>query len=120
MPFYVARYHDMIALAANAPAAVIGETAMLRDRPGFEVDFITRGSAPTEMHSSDRHHVLLVHQGHWKLRYEGGEATLAPGDTGAVPPGLSYSLEPSMTGTCSLFRVVNTDDPAGPTATDLN
>ncbi len=120
VPNYVARYWDMVALADNQPAKVIGETAMLRDRPGFEVDFITRDSAPTKTHTSDRHHVLLVHQGHWKLKYDGGEATLAPGDTCAVPPGLAHALEPSMTGTCGLFRVVNTDDPAGPTATDLN
>ena len=27
------------------PVKVIGENGMLRDKPGFEVDFITRGSA---------------------------------------------------------------------------
>ena len=40
---------------------------------------------------------------------------LNPGDTCAVPPGLTHALKPSMTGEASLFRVRNTDDPAGPT-----
>ncbi|MEL7230774.1 MAG: AraC family ligand binding domain-containing protein, partial [Pseudomonadota bacterium] len=72
------------------------------------------------MHKSDRHHVLMIHEGHWRLTWSGGEATLAPGDTCAIPPGLEHGLAPSMTGTCSAFRVINTDDGAGPTATDLN
>jgi hypothetical protein len=32
-----------------------------------------------------------------------------------VPPDLARSLEPSMTGEASLFRVRNTDDPPGAT-----
>ncbi len=46
MPAYVGRYNDMMALAAKKPCAVIGEKALIRDKPGFEVDFITRGSLP--------------------------------------------------------------------------
>ncbi len=120
VPAYIGRYNDMMALAANRPAKVIGEDGLIRDRPGFEVEFITRGSLDDDLHGSDRHHVLMVHEGHWKLGWGGGQKTLAPGDTCAVPPGTAYSLEPGMTGTASLFRVINTDDPAGPTATDLD
>ena len=41
VPAYVGRYHDMMALASKAPAKVIGEDALIKDRPGFEVDFLT-------------------------------------------------------------------------------
>ena len=120
VPFYVARYWDMVALADGNPAAVIGPNAMLRDRPGFDVEFLTGASVSEGMTVSDQHNVLLVHEGHWRLSYKSGESTLAPGDTCAVPPGLKHGLEPSMTGTCSLFKVISNNDPAGPTATDLN
>jgi quercetin dioxygenase-like cupin family protein len=120
VPYYVGRYHDMAALAARQPAQVIGEDALIRDKPGFEVEFIARDSLSGQQGGDDCHHILMVHEGHWRLTWNGNEKTLAPGDTCAVPPGLAYQLDPSMTGTCSLFRVINTDDPAGPTATDLN
>ena len=87
VPAYVGRYNDMVALASNRPAKIIGEDALLRDRPGFETEFITRGSLDDQKHTSDRHHILMVHQGYWTLAWEGGERTLAPGDTCAVPPG---------------------------------
>jgi hypothetical protein len=115
VPNHVARYWDMMALADRQPAKVIGPDAMLRDKPGFDVDFITRGSITEEAYTTPRHEIVMVMRGHWKLAWDGGEAVLAPGDTCAVPPGLSHSLVPSMTGEASLFRVRNTDDPAGPT-----
>ena len=120
VPFYVGRYHDMAALSASQPAQVIGDDALIRDKPGFEVEFLTRNSLVGNQGGMGRHHILMVHEGHWRLSWQGGEKTLAPGDTCAVPPSLAYQLGPSMTGSCSLFRVINTDDPAGPTATDLN
>ncbi|MEM8750863.1 MAG: cupin domain-containing protein [Pseudomonadota bacterium] len=119
VPHYVGRYLDMMALAAKAPCSVIGEHALIRDKPGFDVEFLTRGSLGTTVYGSDRHHILMVHEGHWALEWAEGQKTLAPGDTCAVPPNLAYSLAPSMTGTASLFRVISNDDPAGPTATDL-
>lgn len=112
---HVARYWDMMALAKGKPTKVIGPDAMLTDRPGFEVDFITRGSIPETPYATHRHEVLMVMRGHWKLGWNGGEKILAPGDTCAVPPGLEHSLAPSMTGEASLFRVRNTDDKAGST-----
>ena len=45
VPGYVARYWDLMALGAKTPAKVIGTDAVLRDKPGFAVDFLTRGSA---------------------------------------------------------------------------
>ena len=115
VPRHVARYWDMMAMADRQPAKVIGPDAMLPDRPGFEVDFLTRGSISAMACASDRHDVLMVMRGHWRLAWEGGTTALAPGDTCAVPPGLAYALEPAMTGEASLFRVRNTDDAAGPT-----
>ena len=114
---YVARYWDLMALAAHKPAKVIGPDAMLKDRPGFEIDFLTRGSIPDEMHAHDRHSVLMPVRGHWKLRWEGGETVLAPGDTALLNPGERHALAPSMTGEASLYRVTATDDPAGATWT---
>ncbi len=112
---FVARYQDMMALSAKAPCQVIGAEALIRDRPGFDVDFISRDSLDDAMHSSERHEILMVMRGHWRLSWEGGSHVLNPGDTCAVPPGLAHSLVPSMSGEASLYRVRNTDDKAGPT-----
>jgi mannose-6-phosphate isomerase-like protein (cupin superfamily) len=115
VPAYVARYWDLMALAAKAPAKVIGEHAVIRDKPGFEVELLTRGSIPQSQYATPRHEVLMVMRGHWTLAWDQGEVVLAPGDTCAVPPNLRHRLAPSMTGEASLYRVMNTDDPAGPT-----
>ncbi len=115
VPGHVARYWDLMALANGKPAKVIGADALLRDRPGFEVQLLTRGSLPENMYTMDCHEVLMPMRGHWRLAWDGGEAVLNPGDTCAVPPGVSHSLSPTMTGEVSLYRVMNTSDPAGPT-----
>jgi len=115
VPNHVARYWDMMALADHQPARVIAADGMLIDKPGFEVELLARGSVAADAYATDRHEVLMIMRGHWQLGWNGGETTLAPGDTVAVPPGLSHSITPSMTGEASLFRVRNTDDPAGPT-----
>ena len=114
----VRRYWDMVALAKDRPVKVIGETGMIRDRPGFEVDLVTRASATDRAHSHDRPSVLMPMRGHWRLTWgEGdgaGEAVIAPGDTVSVPGGLAHAAVPSMEGEASLYHVVGTDDPAGP------
>ena len=118
VPRYVARYWDLMALADHQPACVIGENGLLRDRPGFEVSFLTRGSASEAFHSHDRPAVLMPMRGHWRLTWAGGAATLNPGDTCLVPENLPHTLTPAMTGEASLYRVIGTDDPAGPTRTN--
>ncbi|MGX9357260.1 cupin domain-containing protein [Roseobacteraceae bacterium S113] len=115
VPHYVARYWDMHALADTQPAKVIGENAMLRDKPGFEVSFVTRGSASDAMHSHDKASVLMPVTGHWKVTWEGGSTTLAPGDTMSVPEGLAHNVVPSMTGDAALYHIVGTDDAPGAT-----
>jgi quercetin dioxygenase-like cupin family protein len=112
---YVARYWDLMALARNAPVKVIAEQGVLRDKPGFEVEFLTRGSIPDAPYAIRRHEILMPMRGHWRLTWDGGETVLNPGDTCAVPPGLRHSLAAAVTGESSLYRVMNTDDPAGST-----
>jgi quercetin dioxygenase-like cupin family protein len=115
VPNHVARYWDMIALADHQPTKVVGPDAVLRDKPGFEVDFISRGSVTASPYTTPRHEILMVMKGYWKLSWDGHNKNLAPGDTCAIPPNLSHGIEPSMTGEASMFRVRNTDDPPGST-----
>ncbi len=117
IPRHVARYWDMVAMADRKPALMIGENGMLPDKPGFEVGFLTRASSTTDMHQHDRPSVLMPMRGHWRLIWEGGEATLNPGDTVSVPENLIHTAVPAMTGEASLFHIVATDDAAGPTWT---
>jgi hypothetical protein len=56
---YVRRYWDMVAISHRKPVKVIGQSGIIRDKPGFEVDFITRGSATEKMHQHDRPSVLM-------------------------------------------------------------
>ncbi len=115
VPGHVARYWDMVALADRKPVQVIGENGLLRDRPGFEVALLTRGSASPQMHTHDRPSVLMPVTGHWRVSWPDGSATLAPGDTMSVPENLPHNALPSMTGDAALYHIVATDDPAGST-----
>ena len=112
---YIARYWDMMALADSAPTPVIGADALIKDRPGFEVDFLSHKTPSQGTYYKPVQETLMVMRGHWSLSWEGGNVRLAPGDTAAVPAKLEHSLEPAMSGEASLFRVLGTDDPAGPT-----
>ena len=108
----VRRYWDMKALSAKQPLQVIGERGIIRERPGFVVDFIQRGSLDGA-YATDRNEILMVQRGHWRLGWPGDSTIIGPGDTVAVPPGLERSILPSMSGDTALFRVRDTDDPAG-------
>ena len=114
---YVARYQDLMALAARKPAKVIGEDALLKDKPGFEVEFLTRGSVAPDEAARDKPTVLMPVRGHWHLRSGGFSTTLNPGDTALLQPGEVHGIAPSMTGEASMYRVTATDDPAGATWT---
>ena len=115
IPKHVARYWDLMALADRQPVKVIGHDAKLRDRPGFEADFITRGSILEEQYICKVPEVLMPVKGDWRMRWEGGETILAPGDTCLVPEGIARSVAPSMTVESSMYRVRRTNDPAGKT-----
>lgn len=112
---HVARYWDLMALAADRPAKVIGEDAVLKDKPGFAVEFLTRGSIPADPVGREKPTVLMPMRGHWHLRMDELETILNPGDTALVLPGEVHGIEPSMTGEAALYRITATDDPAGPT-----
>lgn len=120
LPNHVARYWDMVAGAHNDPVKVIGEAGLLRDRPGFEVELITRSSATETPYRYDRPTVLMPIKGHWRVAWEGGSTVLAPGDTMSMPEDLDHSVVPAMSGEAALYHIVGTDDPAGPTWTVPN
>ena len=115
VPNHVARYWDLISLSDTQPVKVIGDTGLLVDRPGFEVDFLTRRSITSDLYSTEQHEILMPMRGHWKLQWDNGESVLNPGDTAAIPPNIRHAIYPAMTGEISLYRVRNTSDPAGST-----
>jgi len=113
IPNHVARYWDLVAYADKSPALVIGENGVLRDKPGFEVRFMTRASAAQAKQCHDRPSVLMPVKGHWSVTWNGGSATLAPGDSMSVPEHLAHSIQPSMTGEATIYQITGTGDPAG-------
>ena len=115
VPKYVARHWDMIAMAGKEPVKVIGETAMLKDKSGFEVDLITQNSIDNKPYSTKQHEVLMPVKGYWKLKWNDGETILNPGDTCAIPPEIEHSLEVATANHASMYRIRNTNDPAGKT-----
>lgn len=115
VPNHVSRFWDMFALSDSRPVNVIGENGLLRDKPGFEVDFITRGSA---IKNAESHHfpsVLMPVRGHWRISWDSDSAVLAPGDTMSVPAELNHSIVPAVTGEAALYQVKGNADPAGHT-----
>ena len=115
VPNHVARYLDLVSLSKDSPAKVIGEKAKLVDKPGFEVEFIGRNSIENIDQKSDKINVLMPVKGHWKFDSSDFSTVLNPGDTFSVPENTGYQLNPAMTGDCALYRIIPTDDPAGPT-----
>ena len=115
VPNHVARFWDMFALSDSRPVNVIGENGILRDKPGFEVDFITRGSAVENLESHRFPSVLMPVRGHWRISWEGGSEVLAPGDTMSVPAELNHSIIPAVTGEAALYQIKGNADLAGPT-----
>lgn len=113
---YVRRFRDMMAISDRAPITVIGEKGIIRDKPGFEVKFISRSSAVSnEKQSHAKPSVLMPVKGYWRVAWFGGSAILAPGDTMSVPENLAHAFAPSMTGEAAIYQVLSTDDDAGPT-----
>ncbi len=115
VPNHVARYLDLISLSKDKPALVIGENGKLRDKPGFEVEFITRNSVGSKIQKSNKVTVIMIVKGYWRFESADLNTTLNPGDTFSVPENLKYKILPAMTGECAIYRIKPTDDPAGPT-----
>ncbi|MEO0544495.1 MAG: cupin domain-containing protein [Pseudomonadota bacterium] len=114
---YVSRYWDLVALSDKKPATVIGEHGVLRDKPGFEVNFVSRKAPISNPISHDHSSVLMPVKGYWEVIADGTSTILAEGDTMLVPENVAYTVVPSMTGEAGLYQVVGTDDAAGPTYT---
>ena len=112
---YVARYSELTGLAESSPVKVIGEEGLIKDRPGFELEFLTGDSSTKDMYSTNRHEVIMIMHGQWNLDWDGSSTILGPGDTCSVPPGIERQIFPVNSLKSSLFRITNTDDPAGPT-----
>ena len=115
VPNHVARFWDMFALSDGRPVNVIGENGLLRDKPGFEVDFITRASAVENLESHRFPSVLMPVRGHWRISWDGESEVLAPGDTMSVPAELNHSIIPAVTGEAALYQIKGNADPAGHT-----
>ena len=115
VPNHVARYWDMFSLSDKKPVNVIGENGLLRDKPGFEVDFITRGSANEKQKSHKFPSVLMPVRGHWRISWDADSAVLAPGDTMSIPADLNHSIVPAVTGEAALYQIKGNNDPAGHT-----
>ncbi len=115
IPHFVARYHDLMSMSATNAVRVIGDGAVLDDKPGFDIEFVSRDSLGSESYCLQQHEILMIMRGHWRLSWGDYHVILAPGDTCAVPPGVTHSLEPSMSGEASLYRVLSNDDEAGAT-----
>ena len=115
VPNHVARFWDMFALSDSRPVNVIGENGLLRDKPGFDVDFITRGSAVENLESHRFPSVLMPVRGHWRISWDSGSEVLAPGDTMSVPAELNHSIIPAVTGEAALYQIKGNADPAGHT-----
>ena len=111
---HVARYLDLRSLSYNSTAQVIGENGKLRDKPGFEVDFITEKSKK-EICLYKKPVVYMPVKGSWKISWNENTLILNSGDTITFPESLEHNLESSMTGEAALYRIIATDDPAGPT-----
>lgn len=114
IPHYVARYLDIKAMGNKEAVQVLGEKGMLKDRPGFEIDFLQAGQKHLgTSYSSEQHEIFMVHEGYWRIEVDGESAVLAPGDTCAVPPNTTRSIRPNVSGSTGLFLVRSTNDEAG-------
>ncbi len=99
----------------NFPLNVIGVEGILKDRPGFKVDYISSNAFFAEQYSSSRHEVNMIMSGDWTLEWGGNVTTLSPGDTCLIEPDMLHKIVPKDLAGASLFRITNTDDPAGQT-----
>lgn len=112
VPKCVARYLDLMAYANSQVCNVIGQNAVLQDTPGFEVDFINHNT-PFSSYTTDKHEVLMPLKGHWQIETEYGKEYLYAGDTCLIQPNIMRTVHISQNGESALYRVRNTDDPAG-------
>jgi len=117
LPSYVARYLDLVAMSDREPLLVLGENGLLKDKPGFEIEFLSTTSDCSAGGQPDQYEVLAPVRGYWKLTVGAQTTILNPGDTAMVTPGNKHHIEPAVSGEASLYRITSTEDPAGATWT---
>ena len=110
--FYVSS-SELLHKSKNSPLKVIGKDGILKDRPGFEVEYITAESCCDEAYDLSQYEVNIIVKGTWDLECEGNTTRLSPGDTCLFRPNLSHKIFPAEQGEASLFRIIKTDDLAG-------
>ncbi len=115
IPQFIARYYDLRAYACDDIVEVVGEEAVLPDRPGFAISFITEKTPlPEEGLHASNYEVISVIEDYWTLSVEGEEnRVLDPLDVALVPPNKTYRLFPCRSGHASLYIFKKTNDPAG-------
>jgi mannose-6-phosphate isomerase-like protein (cupin superfamily) len=106
---------DLSDHSKDTPLKVIGANGLLKDKPGFEVDFISNETFVDEMHSPSQYEVNMVMRGEWTLEWDGNSTRISAGDTCLIRPDLSYKMTPIGLDEASLFKVTKTNDPAGST-----
>tara|TARA_B100001175_G_C19433426_1_gene602339 strand:- start:87 stop:1061 length:975 start_codon:yes stop_codon:yes gene_type:complete len=111
---HVARYLDLKSLAYKKPTKVIGESGKLKDKPGFEVDFLTESSNLDKILSS-KPIVYMPLKGNWKVNWNDKNVIINAGDTLTFPENIEHNIVSSMSGESALYKIIATDDPAGPT-----
>ena len=104
---------DLSHHSKDTPLKVIGANGLLKDKPGFEVDFISNETFVDEMHSPSQYEVNMVMRGKWTLEWDGNSTRISAGDTCLIRPDLSYKMTPIGLDEASLFKVTKTNDPAG-------
>ena len=110
--FYVSS-SELSQKSKNSPLKVIGKDGILKDRPGFEVEYITDESCCNEAYTLSQYEVNMITKGTWDLECEGNTTRLSPGDTCLFKPNLSHKIFPAEPGEASFFRIIKTDDLAG-------
>ena len=111
---HVARYLDLKSLAYKKPTIVIGENGKLKDKPGFEVAFLTESSNLDKILSS-KPIVYMPLKGNWKVNWNNKNVIINAGDTLTFPENIEHNIVSSMSGESALYKIIATDDPAGPT-----
>ena len=66
-----------------------------------------------EIGHHDAHHKIV--KGNWKVDWNNESLIINAGDTLTFPENIEHEVSSSMTGESALYRVIATDDIAGPT-----
>jgi len=106
---------DLFQHSNDSPVKVIGSKGLLKDKPGFEVDYVSNDTFIKEMHTTSQYEVNMIMKGEWNLEWKDDSINISAGDTCLIRPNLSYRNVPVGSGQASLFKVTKTNDRPGST-----